>query len=72
MAQALRCVFALRPTGTSKIKDALLAAVAAQGFEDLGKAYGEALKSGGDGRARLRAVSVAFFTFATQRRASIA
>lgn len=50
-----------------KDRDALLAAVAARGFEDLVVVYEVALASPGDGRARLRAASQAFFDFATGR-----
>jgi len=48
-------------------RDALLAAVAARGFEDLVAAYDVALASPGDGRARLYALSRAYFDFATGR-----
>jgi AcrR family transcriptional regulator len=48
-------------------RDALLAAVAARGFEDLVALYDAALAGPGDGRARLYALSRAYFDFATQR-----
>jgi AcrR family transcriptional regulator len=48
-------------------RDALLAAVAARGFEDLNVAYEAALAAPGDGRAKLYAASRAFFGFATRR-----
>jgi AcrR family transcriptional regulator len=48
-------------------RDALLATVAARGFEDLIALYELALASAGDGRARLRASGRAFYDFATKR-----
>jgi len=48
-------------------RDALLATVAARGFEDLVALYEAALKGPGDGRARLRAGGRAFYDFATKR-----
>lgn len=48
-------------------RDALLATVAARGFEDLIVLYENALASPGDGRAKLRAAGRAFYDFATQR-----
>lgn len=48
-------------------RDALLAAVAAQGFEDLVVAYRGALAGPGDGRARLRRVNEAFYDFSIRR-----
>ena len=48
-------------------RDALLATVAARGFEDLIALYEAALESPGDGLARLRASGRAFFDFATKR-----
>lgn len=48
-------------------RDALLAAVAARGFEDLVAAYEVALGGPGDGRQRLRAATRAFFAFAVGR-----
>jgi AcrR family transcriptional regulator len=48
-------------------RDALLAAVAARGFEDLVVVYEAALETPGDGRARLRAATRAFFDFAVGR-----
>jgi AcrR family transcriptional regulator len=48
-------------------RDALLATVAARGFEDLVAAYEAALTGPGDGRERLYAASRAFFAFATRR-----
>ncbi|MFI4934072.1 MAG: TetR/AcrR family transcriptional regulator [Caulobacterales bacterium] len=48
-------------------RDALLAAVAARGFEDLNKGYEAALASPGDGRERLRQASVFYFDFAARR-----
>lgn len=48
-------------------RDALLAAVAARGFEDLVAVYERALAGLGDGRARLRAATRAFFDFAIGR-----
>jgi AcrR family transcriptional regulator len=48
-------------------RDALLAAVAARGFEDLIVVYQAALNSGGDGLARLQAFGRAYFDFAVRR-----
>jgi AcrR family transcriptional regulator len=48
-------------------RDALLATVAARGFEDLVALYEAALEGPGDGRARLRAGGRAFYDFATRR-----
>jgi AcrR family transcriptional regulator len=48
-------------------RDALLAAVAARGFDDLIGAYQAALGLPGDGPIRLRAVGRAFFEFALGR-----
>jgi AcrR family transcriptional regulator len=48
-------------------RDALLATVAARGFEDLIVLYENALASPGDGRAKLSAAGRAFYDFATQR-----
>jgi AcrR family transcriptional regulator len=48
-------------------RDALLATVAARGFEDLVALYEAALKGPGDGPARLRAGGRAFYDFATKR-----
>jgi AcrR family transcriptional regulator len=48
-------------------RDALLAAVAARGFEDLNVGYEAALASPGDGRAKLRAASRVYFEFASRR-----
>ena len=48
-------------------RDALLAVVAARGFEDLNAAYEGALASPGDGRARLRVANQVFFDFARRR-----
>ena len=48
-------------------RDALLAAVAARGFEDLCAAYEAALASPGDGLARLREATRLYFDFATRR-----
>jgi len=48
-------------------RDALLAAVAARGFDVLVAAYEAALEGPGDGRARLRAATRAFFDFAVGR-----
>ena len=48
-------------------RDALLAAVAARGFDDLNAEYEAALATPGDGRAKLRAAGKAFFGFATRR-----
>jgi len=48
-------------------RDALLATVAARGFDDLVALYEAALAGSGDGRARLRAGGRAFYDFATQR-----
>lgn len=48
-------------------REALLAAVAARGFETLIASYETALRSPGDGLAKLRALNAAFFEFATRR-----
>jgi AcrR family transcriptional regulator len=48
-------------------RDALLATVAAQGFEDLIVLYETALAGTGDGQAKLRAAGRAFYDFATKR-----
>jgi AcrR family transcriptional regulator len=48
-------------------RDALLATVAARGFEDLVALYEAALAAPGDGRARLRAAGRAFYDFAAWR-----
>ena len=48
-------------------REALLAAVAAKGFETLIASYEAALQSPGDGLAKLRALNAAFFEFATRR-----
>ena len=48
-------------------RDALLAAVAAHGFQDLTVAYRTALAEPGDGPARLTAVNRAYFDFAFAR-----
>jgi len=48
-------------------RDALLAAVAARGFEDLNVGYEAALASPGDGRERLRAASFVYVDFAAAR-----
>ena len=48
-------------------RDELMAAVAARGFEDLVAVYEAALEAPGDGRARLRAATRAFFDFAVGR-----
>ena len=48
-------------------RDALLAAVAARGFEDLIALYEAALVARGDGPARLRTAGRAFYDFATRR-----
>jgi len=48
-------------------RDALLAAVAARGFEDLCAGYESALASPGDGLARLREATRVYFAFATGR-----
>jgi AcrR family transcriptional regulator len=48
-------------------RDALLATVAARGFEDLVALYEAALESPGDGRRRLRAAGRAFYDFAAKR-----
>jgi AcrR family transcriptional regulator len=48
-------------------RDALLAAVAARGFEDLCAGYEAALASSGDGLARLREATRLYFAFATLR-----
>jgi len=48
-------------------RDALLAAVAARGFEDLNTGYEAALAAPGDGRERLRIASFVYVDFAQQR-----
>jgi AcrR family transcriptional regulator len=48
-------------------RDALLAAVAARGFEGLSEVYETALAGPGDGRARLRRGLVGYLAFAQQR-----
>jgi AcrR family transcriptional regulator len=48
-------------------RDALLAAVAARGFEDLCAVYTAALTGSGTGRQRLRAALVAYLDFARHR-----
>lgn len=48
-------------------RDALLAAVAARGFDELNLGYEAALAVPGDGRARLRAANQIYFDFAVQR-----
>ena len=48
-------------------RDALLAAVAAKGFEALNARYAAALKTPGDGRAKLSAALAAFFGFAYEK-----
>jgi AcrR family transcriptional regulator len=48
-------------------RDALLAAVAARGFEDLCAVYSVALVGAGTGRERLRATLVAYLDFAIRR-----
>jgi AcrR family transcriptional regulator len=48
-------------------RDALLATVAARGFEDLVTLYEAALEGPGDGPTRLRAAGRAFYDFATKR-----
>jgi len=48
-------------------RDALLAAVAARGFEDLNAEYETALAAPGDGQAILYATARAFFGFAARR-----
>jgi AcrR family transcriptional regulator len=48
-------------------RDALLATVAAQGFEDLIVLYENALAGTGDGQAKLRAAGRAFYDFAMKR-----
>jgi AcrR family transcriptional regulator len=48
-------------------RDALLAAVAAKGFEALNQRYAAALQTPGDGRAKLRAAQAAFFGFAYEK-----
>jgi AcrR family transcriptional regulator len=48
-------------------RDALLAAVAAEGFEDLNRRYAAALEGPGDGKARLSAATAAFFGFAYEK-----
>jgi len=48
-------------------RDALLAAVAAKGFEELTLVYEAALAGGGDGRERLRRGLVDYLEFARQR-----
>jgi AcrR family transcriptional regulator len=48
-------------------RDALLAAVAAQGFEDLNIGYETALAAPGDGREKLRRASRVYLDFAKRR-----
>ena len=48
-------------------RDALLATIAARGFDDLVALYEAALAGPGDGRARLRTAGGAFYDFATRR-----
>lgn len=48
-------------------RDALLAAVAAKGFEALNLRYAAALETAGDGRIRLEAACRAFFAFAYEK-----
>jgi len=48
-------------------RDALLAAVAAKGFEALNQRYAAALQTPGDGRDKLRAAQGAFFGFAYEK-----
>jgi AcrR family transcriptional regulator len=48
-------------------RDALLAAVAARGFEDLNIGYEAALEAPGDGRETLRQASRVYFEFADRR-----
>ena len=48
-------------------RDALLAAVAAKGFEALNARYAAALETRGDGRAKLAAAQGAFFDFAYEK-----
>jgi AcrR family transcriptional regulator len=48
-------------------RDALLAAVAARGFEDLNAGYEAALKTPGDGRETLRHASRVYLDFAEKR-----
>jgi len=48
-------------------RDALLAAVAAKGFEALNTRYAAALDGPGDGRTRLNAATAAFFGFAFEK-----
>lgn len=48
-------------------RDALLAAVAARGFEGLNLGYEAALASPGDGRARLRLANQVYFDYAVER-----
>ena len=48
-------------------RDALLAAVAARGFEDLNVGYEAALAHPGDGREKLRQASRVYFDFASRR-----
>ena len=48
-------------------RDALLAAVAAKGFEDLNVRYAAALETPGDGRAKLAAAQAVFFGFAYEK-----
>ena len=45
-------------------RDALLAAVAAKGFDELNARYAAALETPGDGRAKLAAAQATFFGFA--------
>ena len=48
-------------------RDALLAAVAAKGFQALNARYAAALETPGDGRAKLAAAQGAFFAFAYEK-----
>ena len=48
-------------------RDALMAAVAAKGVEDLNARYAAALETAGDGRAKLSAAQAAFFGFAYEK-----
>lgn len=48
-------------------RDALLAAVAAQGFEDLCEVYEHALAGPGDGRQRMRQALIDYLAFARRR-----
>ena len=48
-------------------RDALLAAIAARGFDELNIRYAAALETPGDGRAKLSAAQTAFFGFAFEK-----